>query len=90
MFTVSIRHQTEPGQILGKDSIPLRTPQRVPAVLGAPETVPLITQGALEALNDQLETARRALLHQQGEFLVATLQYDTAATEKSCQYFGKK
>ena len=51
-------------------------PQSVPAVLGLEEAVRLLTQRAREALHDQRETARRALLHQQGEFLAATHQHE--------------
>ena len=43
---------------------PSAYPQCVRAVLGPQETVQLVTQRAREALNDQRETARRALLHQ--------------------------
>ena len=57
---------------------PFTYPQRVLAVLGPPETVQLVAQRAQEDLNHQLETARRALLHQQGEFLAATHQYEAA------------
>ena len=53
--------------------------QSVPAVLGPQETVQLVTQRAREALNDQREIARRALLHQQGEFLAAIHQCEAAA-----------
>ena len=41
-------------------------PCSVLAVLGPQEAVHLVTQQAPEALNDQRETARRALLHQEG------------------------
>ena len=44
------------------------------------ETVQLVTQRAREALNDQRETARRALLHQQGLLLAATHHYKPAAS----------
>ena len=60
---------------------PFTYPQSVPAVLGPQETVQLVTQRAREALNDQCETARRALLHQQGELLAATRQYKAAARQ---------
>ena len=53
--------------------------QSVPAVLGLQETVQLVTQRAREALNDQRETARRALLHQHGEFVAAIHQCEAAA-----------
>ena len=52
---------------------PITYPQSVPAVLGPQEVV------QLEALNDLRETARHALLHQQGEFLDATHPYEAAA-----------
>ena len=54
------------GKSLGNDSIPLHTRKSVLAVLGPQETVQLVAQRAREALNDQRETARRALPHQQG------------------------
>ena len=45
---------------------PAIQPQSVPAVLGPQETVQLVAQRAREPLHGQRETARRALLHQQG------------------------
>ena len=46
----------------------LQNPQSVPAVFGPQEAVQLVvTQRAREALHDQVETARRDFLHQQGE-----------------------
>ena len=60
---------------------PITHPQGVPAVLELQETVQLVTKRAREALNDQHETARRALLHQQEEFLAATHQYEAAARQ---------
>ena len=54
----------------------------VPAFLGPPEAVFfLVTQKAGDALNDQRETARRALFHLQGEFLAAAHQYEAAARQ---------
>ena len=43
----------------------------------------MVTQRAREALNDQRETARRALFHPEGEVLAAAHQYEAAAK----QYF---
>ena len=68
---------------------PATYPQCVLAVLGPQEVVQLVTQRAQEALHDQRETARRALLRQQGRLLAATHQY-VAAAGKTCQDFGKK
>ena len=45
------------------------------------ETVPLVTRRAREALRDQRETARRALLQQQGEFFAATHEYEAVARQ---------
>ena len=56
-------------------------PQGSPAVLGPHETVQLVTQRARENQNDQRETARPTLLHQQGELLAATHQYEAAARQ---------
>ena len=55
--------------------------QGSPAVLGRQETVQSVTQRAREALNLQRDTARRALLHQEGEFLAATHQDEAAARQ---------
>ena len=60
---------------------PVTYPQGVPAVLGREESVQMITQRAREALNDQREKARRALLHPQGEILAATDQYEEVARQ---------
>ena len=60
---------------------PVAYRQSVLAVLGPQEAVQLVTQREREALNDQRETARRALLLQQGEFLAATHQHEVAARE---------
>ena len=49
------------------------------AVLGPQEAVQLFTQRVRGALYDQRETARRALLHQQGEFLAAIHQHEAVA-----------
>ena len=51
------------------------------AVLGPQEAVQLVTQRAREALNDQRGTVRRAVLHQQGEILAASHQYEEAARQ---------
>ena len=48
--------------------------QIVHAVLGTQDAVQLVTQGARESLNDQRETARLVLHHQQIYFLAATHQ----------------
>ena len=48
---------------------------------GLQETVRLVTQRAREALNVQRETARRALLHWQGELLAATHQDEAVARQ---------
>ena len=80
MFTVSIRYQirrAKPGQL----QYPVANPQSVPADLEPQEAVPLVTRRAREALKDQRETARRALLHQQGELLAATHHYEVAARQ---------
>ena len=55
-------------------------PHGSPTVLGPQETVQLVTQRARAALNDQRETAQRALPHQQGEILAATHASSTART----------
>ena len=55
--------------------------QCVPAVLGPQEVIQLVTQRAREALHDQCETARRALLRQQGRLIAATYQCVAAARE---------
>ena len=68
---------------------PSANPQSSPVVLGLYETVQLVKQRAREALNNQRETARRALLHQQGEFLAATHLKEAAAGANSCPYLGK-
>ena len=60
---------------------PIAYPQSVLAVLGPQEAVQLVTHWAQEALNDQREKARRALLCQQGEFLAATHQYEAVARQ---------
>ena len=69
---------------------PVTYPQRVFAALGTLEAVHLVTQRAREALNDQRETARRVLLHQQGEFLAATHQREAAARQNLVNSFGEK
>ena len=53
--------------------------QGSPVFLGPQATVQLVTQRALEALSVQRETARRALLRQQGEFIAVTHQCDAVA-----------
>ena len=60
---------------------PVTYPRSVPAVLGPEESFQLVTQRAREALNDQRETARRALLHQQGEFLAAAHQREAVVRD---------
>ena len=54
-------------------------PSGFTAVLGLQVIVQLVTPRAREALNVPRETARRALLHQQGQFLAATHQHEAAA-----------
>ena len=54
-------------------------PQSAPAVLGPQEAIQLVTQRARGAMCARRETARRALLRQQGECLAATDQYEAAA-----------
>ena len=56
-------------------------PQSVLANLGPQEAIQLVTQRAQEALYDQRNSARRVLLHQQGEFFAATHQYEAAARQ---------
>ena len=58
-------------------------------MLGPEETVQQVTRRALEALTVQLETARRALLHQQGEFLAAVHQYEAAARQNLGSAFAR-
>ena len=60
------------------------------AVLGPQEAIQLVTQRAREVQNDQPETARRALLHQAGEFLAATHQYEAAAKRNFVNTLTKK
>ena len=62
-------------------TVPSIYPQGSPAVLGLQETVQWVTQRARATLNDQRETARRAMLHQQDEFLAATHQYEAVARQ---------
>ena len=47
------------------------------------DAVEMATQRAREVLNDQRETVRRALLHQHGEFLAATRQYEAVGGAKN-------
>ena len=61
---------------------PVTYSQKVTSVLEPQERDLLVTQRARAALDDQRETAHRALLHQQGEFLGATHQYEAAARQK--------
>ena len=56
-------------------------PQSGPAVLEVQDAVQMATQRAREVLNDQVETARRALHHQQGQLLATTRQYEAAAKQ---------
>ena len=58
---------------------PVPSLQSVFAALGPQEAFQLLAQRAWEALHDQRETARRAPLRQQGEFLAATHQYEASA-----------
>ena len=81
MFQVSIRYRLRPGQTFVKLQYPSTFFQRSPAVLEPQETVQIFTQRAREALNDQRETARHALLHQQGKFLAATYQFQAPARQ---------
>ena len=60
--------RANPGQL----EFAVTYPPSVPAVLGPPDTVQVATQRAREALNDQRETARRALLHQRGDLLAGS------------------
>ena len=60
------------------------------AVHGPQETVQLVTQQVREALHDQHETARRALLHQQGQFLASTHHCEAAARQNLCEHFGAR
>ena len=69
---------------------PSTYPQGSPAVLGPQETVQLVTQRTREALNHQRETARRALLHQQEEFLAATHQEEAAARQNLVSALARK
>ena len=56
--------------------------QGVLTVLRPQVTVQLtVTQRAREARNDQRETARRAVLHQRGEFLAGTHHCEAAARQ---------
>ena len=55
---------------------PSTYPQGSPPVLG-----PQDTKRAREALKDQSETARRALLHQEGEFLAACHQHEAVGRQ---------
>ena len=61
--------------------MPSRTKPLPISVLGHQETVQLVTQRARGTLKVQRETARRALLHRQGEFCVATNQYGVVARQ---------
>ena len=76
---VSIRYRLRPGENPWQSQYPNTHPQVSPVVLE--KTVQLVTQRAREALNVQCETARRALLHQQREFLAATHHYEAAAMQ---------
>ena len=53
------------------------------------ETVQLVTQRAREALNDQRETARRALLINKDYFLLPLI-ITNGCELKSCECVGKK
>ena len=90
----SVRNVHTPQPIpnqTGLNAWQVKNPQSAQAILGPQETVQLVTQRAREALNAQRETARRALLHQQGEFLAATHQSIRSGCEaKFCQCFGQK
>ena len=68
---------------------PATYPQCVPAVLGPQEVVQLVTQRAREALHDQRETARRALLRQQGRLLAATHQHAAAAGQNPVKILAR-
>ena len=60
---------------------PVTYPQSVLSALGPQEAVQLVKRRAREAWNDQRETFRRALLHEQGWVLAATHQYEAAAKQ---------
>ena len=60
---------------------PSTYPEGSAADLGPQESVQFLTQRAREALGVQREAARCALLRQQGEFLAATHQHDSAARQ---------
>ena len=62
---------------------PSTDPQGSQAVMGPQETVQLVTHRARDALNAQRDTARRALPHQQGDFLAATHQHEVAARQNA-------
>ena len=79
MTTQILKCQNQTGLNPWQVQYPVTYPQGVPAVLVPQEAVPLVTQRAREALNDQRETARRA--HQQGEPIDATHQYEAAARQ---------
>ena len=81
-FTVSIRHRTHRRKSLATTESQTY-PQSHPAVLGPQEAVQWATHNEHERLwmNDQRETARHALLHQPGEFLAVTHQYEAAARQ---------
>ena len=64
--------------------------QSSPAALGPQETVQLVKQRAQKDLNVQRETARRAFLHQQGEFIAATRQHEVAARQKLVSALARK
>ena len=73
MFTVFNQYQIKQDWICGNYTM-LRM-----YLQSLDEAVQLVTQRARVVLHDSLETARRALLHQQGQFLAATPQYEAAA-----------
>ena len=82
MFRVSSQYKIRPEWILGNYSILLHAcSQSARAVPGPQKAVQLVTQRAQEALNDERETALRALVHQQGEILAVTHQCEVAARQ---------
>ena len=81
MFQVSIRYLIRLGANPWQLQSPSTYPQGSPAALGLQETIQLVTQRAREALSDQREAARRALLRQEGVFLAVTPHYGAGARQ---------
>ena len=80
MEQVSVRQHLGPGQTLGNHSFPGRTLKVHQQFLDLKKLFSW-SRKAIEALNVQREAARRTLLHQQGDFLAATHQYEAAARQ---------